>query len=55
MGSMNSTEVEKGHILNRIRGNLLLALKYSRGENSNFIRVERYIRGSLNELEDLEL
>ena len=41
-------------LIKELRGELLLALRHTRGENSNFIRTESYIRDSLDKLEKLE-
>lgn len=50
----NRTEEEKKHIINELRETLLLALWYARGENTNLIRVERYVRKSLDKLSEME-
>ena len=41
-------------LIKELRGELLLALRHTRGENSNVIRTEIYIRDSLDKLEKLE-
>ena len=41
-------------LIKELRGELLLALKYARGENSDFIRVDRYIREGLDKLSKLD-
>lgn len=48
----NPTEEEK--IISGLRTNLLLALRYARGENANSIWVDRLIRNGLDELSKLE-
>ena len=52
---MNSNPIEeKKSLIAELRVDLLLALKYSRGENANFIRVEGFIRDGLNTLSKIE-
>ena len=47
-------ENKNASLISEIRNALLLALKHSRGENTNFIRVERYIRAGLDKLSEME-
>lgn len=50
----NSTEEEKKYLLGEIRNALLLALRYTHGENANCVRVCVHIREGLVVLEKLE-
>ena len=43
-----------GLIINELRGELLLGLKYAKGENANLLLVQRYILESLDEVAKLE-
>ena len=52
---MNSNPIEKKKsIMAELRVDLLLALKYTRGENVNLIRVGWCIRDGLDKLNELE-
>lgn len=52
--SSNPIEEKNKSLIAKLRVDLLLALKHSRGENANFIRVERYIRAGLDKLSEME-
>jgi len=42
-----------GELTQKIRVELLLALRYAKGENSNLIRVSTHIRDALDSLDKL--
>ena len=48
------TKEERKRIVNELREDLLLALRYARGENVNLIRVGRCIRDGLDKLSEIE-
>ena len=48
------TKEERKRKVNELRKDLLLALRYARGENANLIRVERCIRDGLDKLSEIE-
>lgn len=52
--SSNQTEKEYKTVISEIRNALLLALRYSRGENANPIRAGTHIKMGLDKLEKLE-
>ena len=52
--SSNLTGEEKKRIMNELRNALFLALRYSRGENANYIRVSTHVREGLDKLDKLE-
>ena len=48
------TKEERKRMVNELREDLLLALRYARGENVNLIRVGRCIRDGLDKLSEIE-